>query len=60
MWGPEELLKSIETAIWRNPPPSASAWKRLLLRVVRVGVVLVRDIAQGQLTLRAIDRKSVV
>ncbi len=55
IWEPGHLLSAIETVIWRNLPESAPAWKTRLLRLVRVMVVLIRDIAQGQLTLRAMS-----
>jgi len=54
-WGPGQLLSAIETAIWTNPPEPVPAWKAALLRVVRVTVVLIRDIWQGQLTLLAMS-----
>jgi membrane protein len=52
---PGQLLKAIERAIWRNPPEPVPAWKAALLRAVRITVVLIRDIWQGQLTLRAMS-----
>ena len=55
IWEPGQLLRAMEGAIWRNPPEPAPAWKSRLLRLVRVTVVLIRDIAQGQLTLRAMS-----
>jgi membrane protein len=45
----------MERAIWSNPPQPTPGWKARLLRLVRVIVVLIRDIAQGQLTLRAMS-----
>ena len=54
-WEPAELLKAIQTAIWRNPQEPVPAWKAALLRVVRITVVLIRDIWEGQLTLRAMS-----
>ena len=55
IWEPGQLLSAIERAIWTKPPEPVRAWKRALLRVVRITVVLVRDIWQGQLTLRAMS-----
>jgi len=55
IWEPGQLLRATEALIWKDPPPPAPAWKTRLLRVVRVTVVLGRDIAQGQLTLRAMS-----
>jgi membrane protein len=52
-WTPAELLKSFDRIVWRSPVegrPRAQAW---LLRLTRLLVVLARDLAQGQLTLRA-------
>jgi len=54
-WEPAQLLKAIQAAIWRNPPEPVPAWKAALLRVVRITVVLIRDIWEGQLTLRAMS-----
>jgi membrane protein len=55
IWQPGELLRAVETAIWRTPPEPVPAWKACLLRALRTTVVLIRDIAQGQLTLRAMS-----
>jgi len=55
IWEPGQLLRAIETSIWRSPPEPTSTWKARALRIVRLGVVLIRDIAQGQLTLRAMS-----
>jgi len=55
IWEPGQLLKAIEAVIWRNLPRSAPAWEARLLRLLRMAVVLIRDIAQGQLTLRAMS-----
>lgn len=52
-WTPASLLESLDRIIWRSPVegrPRAQAW---LLRYTRMLIVLVRDLAQGQLTLRA-------
>ncbi len=55
IWEPGQLLRAIETAIWTNPAEPVPTWKARLLRVVRVSVVLIRDIWEGQLTLRAMS-----
>lgn len=55
IWEPGQLLSAMERAIWSNPPQPTPGWKARLLRLVRVIVVLIRDIAQGQLTLRAMS-----
>ena len=47
------LFKRLDEVVWRKPTeglPRAKAW---LLRLTRLLIVLVRDLAQGQLTLRA-------
>src|SRR5512146_1497972 len=52
-WTPAALLKSLDRTVWRSPiegRPRGQAW---LLRLTRLAIVLVRDLAQGQLTLRA-------
>ena len=52
-WTPSALLRSLDRIIWHSPlegRPRAQAW---LLRLTRLAIVLVRDLAQGQLTLRA-------
>ena len=54
-WEPGQLLARCEQAIWRHPPAAAPAWMRRLLHLVRLAVVLARDVVQGQLTLRAMS-----
>ena len=54
-WEPGHLLRRTEKAIWRNRPDAAPAWEKRALRLVRLTVVLIRDLAQGQLTLRAMS-----
>src|SRR5450432_2300565 len=44
-----------EKAIWSNQPEATPVWKARLLRLIRLVVVLIRDIWQGQLTLRAMS-----
>jgi membrane protein len=55
IWEPAQLVKAMEALIWRNLPESAPVWETRLLRLLRVIVVLIRDIAYGQLTLRAMS-----
>lgn len=47
------LLRSLERAIWDTPGNSARQIKGL--RVVRTTIILARDLARGQLTLRAMS-----
>jgi membrane protein len=54
-WEPRDLLTRVENAIWSNRPDAPPTWKTRALRLVRLMVVLVRDLAQGQLTLRAMS-----
>jgi membrane protein len=54
-WEPGQLLRNVEEAIWRNRPGATSAWETRALHLVRLAIVLVRDLAQGQLTLRAMS-----
>ena len=51
-WTRAKLRALLEDMIWRRaePPPRRQAW---LLRLTRLAIVLARDLAQGQLTLRA-------
>ncbi len=48
-----ELLARIENAIWGRQGDAMSPWRRRLMRLVRMGLVLGRDLAFGQLNLRA-------
>jgi membrane protein len=54
-WEPAQVLGRIEEAIWRNRPGATPAWEMRALRLVRLALVLARDVAQGQLTLRAMS-----
>lgn len=54
-WKSATLFKSLDEMIWRTPDgpqPRAQAW---LVRFMRLAIVLVRDLMQGQLTLRAMS-----
>jgi membrane protein len=48
-----ELLTRIENAIWGGQGDAMSPWRRRLMRLVRMVLVLGRDLAFGQLNLRA-------
>jgi len=52
-WTPEILYKSLDEIIWRTPTESLPRWQLWLVQFMRVATVLVRDLAQGQLNLRA-------
>lgn len=52
-WNPASLLKTLDDMVWREPGRSRRRSHALLVRLARVAIVLVRDLAQGQLTLRA-------
>ncbi len=54
-WESGRLLRRIDRAIWSNRPDATPTWKAHTLRLVRLTVVLIRDLAQGQLTLRAMS-----
>jgi membrane protein len=47
------FLARVENAIWGGPGEAASPWRRRLTRVMRMVLVLGRDVAFGQLNLRA-------
>ncbi|HET9699497.1 MAG TPA: YhjD/YihY/BrkB family envelope integrity protein [Burkholderiales bacterium] len=48
-----EFLSRIENAVWGVGGEPSPAWRRRLLRLLRMVLVLARDLAFGQLTLRA-------
>ncbi|MGA7986099.1 MAG: YihY/virulence factor BrkB family protein, partial [Burkholderiales bacterium] len=52
-WTPKALLKSLDEAVWQRPTEGRPRPQALLVRFARLLIVLVRDLAQGQLTLRA-------
>ncbi len=49
------LLSRLERMIWGGPDAGQPGWKRRLLRFVRTVLVLGRDLAYGQITLRAMS-----
>lgn len=50
---PAAVLASLDEFIWRTPGAPVSPRRALVMRLLRLVIVLVRDIAFGQLTLRA-------
>ncbi len=52
-WTPKALLKSLDEAVWQRPTEGRPRPQALLVRFARLLMVLARDLAQGQLTLRA-------
>jgi membrane protein len=54
-WDLAERLNALDEAIWGAHPGSLSRGRAYLIRFTRLVVVLARDLAQGQLTLRAMS-----
>jgi membrane protein len=54
-WDLAGRLRALDEAIWGTHPGSLSRGKAHLVRVTRLVAVLARDLAQGQLTLRAMS-----
>jgi membrane protein len=50
-----DLLDRLEARIWRTPHPARTAWQTHGLSLLRTVLMLVRDLALGQLTLRAMS-----
>ena len=50
-----DWLSRLETLIWGTPDTARSRWHALALRWVRTVLILARDLAFGQLTLRAMS-----
>jgi len=50
---PAALLKWLDEAVWRRPTEGRPRTQTWLVRLTRLLIVLVRDLTQGQLTLRA-------
>ncbi|MCL4760820.1 MAG: hypothetical protein KJ018_03370, partial [Burkholderiales bacterium] len=48
---PLDWLRRLERTIWSPPAHAPSSWKHRGLRVVRLGLVLARDVVRGELTL---------
>ncbi|MEX0959295.1 MAG: YihY/virulence factor BrkB family protein [Burkholderiales bacterium] len=55
IWEPTGLLKKADDAIWGGQLEAMPRWKAHLLQSLRLLLVVARDIAQGQLTLRAMS-----
>jgi len=53
--GASRLLGHAERLIWGADDRSRTHWQRLALRLVRTVLILLRDVALGQLTLRAMS-----
>jgi len=53
--GITDFLARIENAVWGGQGEAASPWRRRLMLAVRMGLVLARDVAFGQLNLRAMS-----
>ncbi|MGH8736211.1 MAG: YihY/virulence factor BrkB family protein [Burkholderiales bacterium] len=53
IWSPAALLKTLDRIVWRSPAEERPRAQARLVRLMRLAIVLVRDLAQGQLTLRA-------
>ena len=53
MIGIESLSRALARLIWKAQPKSAPRWKARLIRLARLCYAVIRDLAQGQLTLRA-------
>lgn len=54
-WNPLPRLDAINAAVWGSQPASMPVWRRRALRLVRLAIVLFRDITYGQLTLWAMS-----
>lgn len=52
---PAQLVSNLHNAIWSGQPEQMPAWKVRCLRLVRLLLVLIRDVTFGQLTLRAMS-----
>jgi membrane protein len=52
-WNPASYREPLEKLIWRTPAASLQRGQLWLVRFMRLAIVLVRDLAQGQLNLRA-------
>lgn len=52
-WNLHRLDASLRRAVWAGSLHDAPLWRRTLIRVLRVVLVVLRDLIYGQLTLRA-------
>lgn len=55
MLKPQQLKERVTNALWSVDLAGLPAWERLLVRAMRIAYVVVRDLADGQLTLRAMS-----
>lgn len=55
VWEPTGLLKKADDAVWGAQLETMPPWQAHLLQSLRLFLVVVRDTAQGQLTLRAMS-----
>jgi membrane protein len=54
-WEQLPFVRRLESAVWGTPPKARSAWQERLLRIVRLAMVLVRDLVSGELTMRSMS-----
>lgn len=54
-WTPAQLLHRLDTVVWGSSPDALPAGRRHGLRLLRLAMVLFRDLAYGQLTLWAMS-----
>ncbi|MCC6609456.1 MAG: YihY family inner membrane protein [Burkholderiales bacterium] len=54
-WKPDTLRRSFDEAVWQSHPAALPAGRARLVRFARFVLVLARDLAGGQLTLRAMS-----
>ncbi|MDE2089611.1 MAG: YihY family inner membrane protein [Gammaproteobacteria bacterium] len=55
MLKPQQLKERVANTLWSVDLAGLTAWERLLVRAMRIAYVVVRDLADGQLTLRAMS-----
>ena len=54
-WEQLPFVRRLEDAVWRAPSKALSVWQDRLLRLIRLLIVLVRDLVSGELTLRSMS-----
>jgi membrane protein len=50
-----QLAGALERLVWENDPRHLPAWRALMIRYLRIGHAVIRELAAGQLTLRAMS-----
>ncbi len=50
-----QRLQALDRAVWAHRPPALPRWKVRSLDLIKLAVVLVRDLTHGQLTMRAMS-----